>query len=170
MQFDPARLLQELGDFARSSASAVGVLLFTLGLFFISRGGYLMWRGREGRGAHDDVPIAAVLANLGSGAALLQLNATVSNTRRTLGGFGSEVRTAMQYVAINPAGGSQVYQLALATALSWVALIGICAIVRGLLKWRELAAGANRGAGEDLAWSGLWHVLGGGVCVNVGLG
>jgi len=165
---DPTALLSGLGAIARSAAPAIGVLRFMVGMFFVGRSGYLMWNGREGRGVHDDVPIGAVLANLMVGAALIQLNQTIANTRSTLGGAGSEVRSTMLYMANSSGQGSAIYQLALTTAFAWLALLGIVAVVRGLLMWRELAAGTNRGGGDNLAWAGFWHVVGGGICINIG--
>jgi hypothetical protein len=167
---DPSALIQGLGAIAVAAAPAIGVLLFVVGMFFVARSGYLMWRGREGRGVHDDVPFGAVVANLFAGAALMQLNKTISNTRETLGGAGGEVRAAMQYMASGAGSAAPIYQMALGAAFAWLALIGICAVVRGLLMWRELAAGGNRGGGDNMAWGGFWHIVGGGICVNIGMG
>ena len=167
---EPAALIQGLGAIAVSAAPAVGVLMFVVGMIFVGRAGYLMWRGGEGRGIHDDVPLGAVLANLLAGAALMQLNATISNTRETLGGAGADVRAAMQYMASGPGDATPVYQVALGAAFAWLALIGICAVVRGLLMWRELSAGGNRAGGDNMAWGGLWHIVGGGICINIGMG
>lgn len=165
---DPSAMLGQLGAVAQAAIPAVGVVMFTVGMWFVARAGHLMWMGREGRGQHDDVPIGSVLGNLFVGGALIQLNKTVTNTRGTLGGAGSDVRSAMQLMASNS--GSDIYNLAMATALIWLALIGVVAIVRGLLLWREVAAGANRGGGNNDVWGGAWHIIGGGILVNVGLG
>lgn len=167
---DVLPLLNELAAFARAAVPAIAAVLFVLGMFFIARAGHLMWMGRDGRGVQDDVPMGAVLANLLVGAALMQLNRTVSNTRETLGGFGTEIRSAMTYMAAGAGQHSAVYKAALTTAFAWLALLGICAVVRGLLMWRELAAGTNRGGGDNLAWGGFWHVVGGGILVNIGFG
>jgi hypothetical protein len=167
---DVVPLLNELAALARAAVPAVAAVLFMVGAFFIARAGHLMWMGRDGRGAQDDVPIGAVLGNLLVGAALMQLNRTISNTRDTLGGFGTEIRSAMAYMADGAGQQAAIYKLALATAFAWLALLGICAVVRGLLMWRELAAGANRGGGDNLAWAGMWHILGGGILINIGFG
>jgi hypothetical protein len=167
---DVVPLLEKLGALAQAAAPAIGVLLFMVGMCFVARSGYIMWMGREGRGVNDDVPMGAVLGNLFVGAALIQLNKTVSNTREALGGAGSDVRSAMQYMASGAGDAAAVYKIAMGTAFAWLALIGICAIVRGLLMWRELAAGGNRGGGDNLTWAGLWHIVGGGICVNIGIG
>lgn len=167
---DVVPLLNELAALARAAVPAIAMLLFMLGMFFVARAGYLMWMGRDGRGVQDDVPLGAVLGNLLVGAALIQLNRTIANTRETLGGFGTEIRSAMAYMAEGAGQQAAVYKVALTTAFAWLALIGVCAVVRGLLMWRDLAVGANRGGGDNLAWAGMWHIVGGGILINIGFG
>ena len=166
MDFDPTAMLTEF----RAMAAAVFPMLLALGLgvgfFLIGRGGYLMAFGDPQRG-RDEVPFGAVVANLFIGAALITFARTVSNTQEVLGGAGTGVRAAVAYVA--PSAGTSIWGLALAAAFMWVSAVGACAVFKGLLLWHELGSGGNRGGGGDQFWKGLWHILGGGLAINMGL-
>ena len=130
------------------------------------RGGYLLAFGDPNRG-RDEVPFGAVATNLFIGAALITFARSVSNTQELLGGAGTGVRGAVAYVA--PAAGGSIWTRALAAAFMWVSAVGACAVFKGLLLWHELGGGGNRGGGGDLFWKGLWHILGGGLAINMGL-
>lgn len=51
--------------------------------------------------------------------------------------------------------------------VSWVAMFGGIAIFRGLLLWREMSNG-NPNQNGDLMWRGLWHIVFGGIALNIG--
>ncbi|AXA80623.1 hypothetical protein CE206_29060 (plasmid) [Achromobacter xylosoxidans] len=57
-------------------------------------------------------------------------------------------------------------KVALAIA-AWVAMFGAIGVYRGLLLWRELADG-NPNSNGDLMWRGLWHIVFGGIALNIG--
>lgn len=169
MVFDPIAILQAAGALAKAFIPTLSVLAFVLGLVLIGRAGLLMVYGREGRGVHDDVPMGSVVTHLLIGAAFVQFARTVKNNLEVLGGAGSEVRTALAYVQAS-ASGSQVVALGIATAMAWLGAIGIAAVFRGLLLWKSGGDGSNRGGGGEVFWRGLWHIVGGGVCINIGMG
>lgn len=167
--FDPIALLSSAAAIAKAFIPVLSILAFVFGLVLIGRAGMLMVYGREGRGVHDDVPLGSVVTHLLVGACLIQFARSVKNTLELLGGAGTEVRSALAYVQ-SSAAGSQVVQLGIAAAMAWVAALGLVAVFRGLLLWKSAGDGSNRGGGDgDLFWRGLWHILGGGVCVNIGM-
>lgn len=168
MSFDPTALLNSLAQIGVLVVPLLVVLGVLGGLALFGRAGYLMVMGRGGGGPHD-VPFADVGISMLIGACLIQFSRSVNSTRELLGGAGSEVRAAMTYMATG-GGGSAFATLALNTALLWVGAIGAVGVFRGLLLWWEMGSGNNRGGGGESFWRGLWHILGGGLCVNIGLG
>lgn len=166
--FDPTAALNALSAVAVAMGPLLTVVSGLMGTFLIIRAGFLMVNGREGRGVHDDVPVGQVLTYALIGGCLVQFARTLANTRELLAGAGSEMRNVMAYV-VGQAAPSPLYTAALQAAFLWVGVLGIIAVLRGFYIWRGLASGNNASAQNDPFFSGLWHILGGGICVNVGL-
>lgn len=166
---DPTAMLTAFQQVGRMVLPTLAVLAFLAGTFFVGRAGWLMVTGRDGRGPQDDVPIGGVVANILAGGALVAFARTMTNMRDTLGGAGTEVRAGLAYMA-SSAGNAPIITLAVAVAATWIAALGGVAIFRGVLLWRSMGQGDNRGGDGDLFWRGLWHLLAGGLCLNIGLG
>lgn len=163
--FDLTAMLNEMAAVASAIQPLLVAVGVTAGLILIGQAGLLMVKGRNG--SQDDVPFGAVAGKLFIAACLMSFSRSISNTLELLGGAGSEVRSAVAYVT--PAGGgTEVWSLALNVAFLWVAAIGAVGAFRGFLLWHEMANGENRNGGGDLFWRGLWHIVGGGVAINMG--
>lgn len=163
--FDPVVLLTEMAAVASLVQPLLVALGVTVGLFFVGQAGMLMVKGRDGNG--DDVPVVPIVGKLFIAACLISFSRSVGNTLDLLGGAGSEVRAAVAYVAPTN-GGGDIWSIALNAAFLWVAAIGAVGVFRGFLLWQDMANGENRNGGGDLFWRGLWHILGGGVAINMG--
>lgn len=123
---------------------------------------------KPGRG-HDDGPnLPAIAVNLFIGASLLQIARSIDDTRNgLLAGTGREVREMMAYAL--PAGtGGNMWTLLMSTCLVWIATIGAIGMFRGFLLWNKAGSGEAQGGSGDYFWRGLWHIIGGAICINIG--
>lgn len=146
--------------------SAAGVLM---GLYLIASAAVLMVKGDRSSGA-DMVPIGKIAIRSLIGAMFLQFAVSVDWALEMTGGVGSGARSYLMSAAPASGTGSAFWAALVGAGMLWVAVVGVAGIFKGLLLWSKAGDGDQVGAGgqQDYGWRGLWHVLGGAVCVNIG--
>lgn len=165
-----ASMVQGFIDLATEMLPLMGAGGAIIGLYLIGSAGAAMLKASsDGRSSASDAPIAQVVAvKCLIGAMLLTFHRTVSDTVSLVGGAGSGVRSTLAYVGGARGGGDAFWGLVLKAAFLWLAVVGVIAIFRGLLLWVKAGSGQSSGGGSDDAWSGFWHVLAGGIAINLG--
>jgi hypothetical protein len=161
-------IIAQVTALARVIIPLFAVLGVLSGLAIIASAARMLLVGGSGRfgSGQEDPSLMAVAIKLFIGACLIQFSTSIGWTRDVLAGAGTEVREAMAYVV--PAGGNGVWTQVLAACLLWVATIGVAAMYRGFLLWNKAGSGENQGGDGDYFMRGLWHILAGGVCINIG--
>lgn len=136
-----------------------------LGLSFIIVGLKRLVDHSKGQNPHASV-FGPVAINLASGIALLQLSFFVNAAIRSL--FGSEMQKPSEVLAYLPdrVQGTAMLDAMIRAGAMWVSVIGIIAIIRGIVLWNALARGAQ-GAPQGAAWKGFWHIVFGVLAVNI---
>lgn len=103
--------------------------------------------------------IAGVVTPVIIGGMLIAWSSTTKMVSESLGLSGG----ALGFKPSNTSGyGQQVID----AALVGISLLGTLSVFRGLLKWKDAGEG-NHGNGGDPVWSGLWHIIGGGIAMNI---
>ena len=165
---DVTALLNSASAFAvqlRPVLSAISVLA---GLVLFAIAGKLLIKG--GRGMDEGPNFVAIGTSIFIGAALIQIARSIDDTRTgLLAGAGSEIRGAMTAAGVIPAGAG-IWGLLISTCLVWVATLGAFGMFRGFLLWHKAGSGDQQGGSGDYFWRGLWHILGGAICINLGTG
>jgi hypothetical protein len=145
------------------------VVAYACGLFFLYQGGRtLVQAGREGSPYTEEsqMPWGKLATHFLVGACLLQFGWSIDNTRELLAGAGEGWRTSL--TAIAPSAGGGIWDVFMKAALTWLFANGAAAVFRGFLLWHQLGAGENSNGKGDLFWRGLWHIIFGGVLMNIG--
>jgi hypothetical protein len=138
------------------------------GLFMIVRG--LIKASKYGTDPKTH-SIHSILTNVGFGAFLMMIGsnlnmmlATVFGKGTSMGNVGIDSKTVLAWKAVDVLGGSEKFALAIASALTFVQLIGAIAFVRGWLILKKVVEG---GSNASLT-QGLTHILGGVLAINIG--
>ena len=76
------------------------------------------------------------------------------------------LRASVAYSAVG-ASGSPIWELGQQVVCAWLMAIGIIFIYVGGLKLSKIVSGKSDGSGDPL-WAAIWHIIGGGVCINLG--
>jgi len=165
MKIDLVAIFGYLNDFAAVLIPLFSVFGVLAGLvLFGSAAKALVWNRRGGM--QEEVPLASVGVQMFIGACLFQFGTSIDWTRSgMLGGAGSGTRAAMALVT---PGSSSTWNLLLDTSFLWLAAIGVAGMFRGFLLWNKAGSGDNQGGSGDFFWRGLWHILGGAICINIG--
>lgn len=147
----------------RTALSAIAVLA---GIFLFATAGRALIKG--GRGQDEGPNLPAIGISMFVGAALVQFSRSITDTSSgLLAGAGSEVRTMMTS-AIGAGTGGPFWTLLMSTCLVWIATIGAVGMFRGFLLWNKAGSGDSQGGQGDYFWRGLWHIIGGAICINIG--
>jgi hypothetical protein len=163
--FDPTSLFTELQSVAAALIDLFGVLCLLFGVVLMGSSARLLVKGDPRTGEPN---LLAVFVRSVIGACLMQFAHMVSMVQEELGGTGSGVRTAM-LDSVPASSGNGLWGVALGAILMWVACIGGFAMIRGFLLWNKAGSGDSQAGGGDAFWGGFWHILAGGVCMNMGL-
>lgn len=168
MKIDLAVLFGYLNDMA-------GAILPLFSLFGVIAGLYLLGSasmellsdGRGGGGPHAQGPnLSAIGVKVLIAACLLQFATSIEWTSNGLmDGVGGGAREAMALVIVNQ---SPTWELILKTSFLWLQLVGVAGMFRGFLKLHEAGSGDNQRGGSDPFWSGVWHLIGGAILINIG--
>ena len=164
---DLTALLTNLSAFGVQLRTVLSAVSALAGLILFAVAGRTLLKG--GRGPDEGPHLGAVGIHLFVGAALLQIAKSIEDTRiGLLAGAGSEVRTMMTTVV--PAGsGGPFWILLMSTCLVWIATIGAIGMFRGFLLWNKAGSGDQQGGNSgDFFWRGLWHIIFGAICINIG--
>ena len=157
---------------ASLNATAMALLpLFSVfgvlgGLFLIATVGKQLLAASNGS-VIDEPKWTAVLVKLMVAAVLLQFGTTLMWNAELLAHTGSGARDAMALIVKK---GNPFWDAVMSASLKWLNVMGAVGVFRGLLKLNEAASGENRGGGSDPFWSAVWHLVGGTVLFNIGLG
>jgi hypothetical protein len=160
---DYTQLFTAAKNIAESGKPVLIALGACLGLFFVFRAGVILATGSKN--AQQDMPWGKLVTNLVIAAFLLSFTRTLAIVDETLAGAGEDWRSALGGAA--PSGGG-AWGIFMQAALAWVAFLGMSAVFRGFLLWHKLGSGDNQNGGDDLFWRGLWHILFGGIAINIG--
>lgn len=161
---DVVALLGSLTAFGVSMRSFLALIGVLAGLWLFASAGRALIKPDRGE---ESPNLGAVAVKLFAGAALIQLSRSIEDTRNgLLAGAGTEVRQMMAYAI--PASNGGIWGLVMSTCLVWVATIGCFAVFRGFLLWNKAGSGDSSGGQGDFFWRGLWHILGGSICINMG--
>lgn len=170
MNMDPA-VVQGFIDLAQEMLPLLGMLGALIGLYLIGSAGVSMFKAAgDGRSMQSgsEAPVGqVVVVRCLIGSLLLTFNRTVENTVALTGGAGAGVRETLAYSAGQGAGGG-FWALVLQAAFLWLAVVGVIAIFRGLHLWVKAGSGQSSGGGSDDVWAGVWHILAGGIAINLG--
>lgn len=167
MNIDVAAVFGALNSLATVVIPLFALLGVLTGVVMIGQAGKLLVWGRPGGGS-ESPPLGAVAVKLLIAACLMQLGTSIDWTRNGLmAGAGSGTRDAMTLVTATPA---PIWTLIVSTGLLWLAAIGVAGVYRGFLLFAKAGSGDSQGGqGGDFFWRGLWHILGGAICINIGI-
>lgn len=122
------------------------------------------------RGTESGVTWGSVGLRLLIGGMLLQLSTSMQGVSEMLFGLPiQDYRGVLAYANARSAGGPGPWAQVMEVALLWVVLLGWVAAFRGFLQWNTAASGGGGSGGSagDYFWKGLWHIIGGGVAINL---
>lgn len=115
----------------------------------------------SGRGVWTKVGMRMLI-----GGGLLQLSSTMQGVSELLLGKPIEsYRGVMAYAGAANVPGP--WAAVLEVCMLWVVLLGWVAAFRGLIQWNTAASGGGGQGAGDYFWKGLWHIVGGGVAINL---
>jgi len=164
MAFDISEILASANAIASASFSLLGPVSLLMGVWLMGSGLKKLVADPAQRG---EVDLTSVAIRILMGGVLMQYATSVSWTRTLMGGAGGEVRSAVLLAVSGSSTTSVVYQVFTASLL-WVAAIGAFGMVRGFYLWAQIGNGESQSGGKDFFWSGLWHILGGALAINIG--
>lgn len=114
----------------------------------------------------DTPPLSVIGLKVFIGAALLQFSTSVDWNRDLLGGVGGGLRETMAFALPNSA---PVWNMVLSSCMLFLVAVGLAGTFKGFILWNKAASGDRSGGGGDLFWAGLWHLVGGAICINIGM-
>lgn len=165
MNIDIAAVFAYLNDFAKAILPLFSVFGVIAGLYLLGTAAKkLMEDGRSGSGEGPN--FSAIFARILIGGVMLQFSLSIDWTKAgMLGGVGSGARSSMALVVNNT---SPTWNAILDASFLWLAVIGVAGMFRGFLKFNKAASGEGQQGGDDF-WSGLWHIIGGAILINIGM-
>ena len=159
--------LQGLANGVKTLLPALAMLVGLLFIFSALRG--VASKGSDTRSMQGraDQSWAGIGGQLLVGGLLLRFGATIEDVSVLLTGAGvQDYRGVMAYAPM-PQGAGPWLQV-IEVCLLWVHMLGYAGAFRGLLLWKKAADGGHSGGqGGDLFNQGLWHLIGGALCVNM---
>lgn len=163
MNIDIAAVFAELNSIALALLPLFSLFGIVAGLVLLAKAAKsLVWGGHNGQ---QDPEIGAILGRMFMAACLIQFGVSIDWTRDLLAGVGSGTRTAMSVIVTSS---SPSWQAILDGSLLWLAVIGVAGMFRGFLLMDKAVSGDNQQNGGDFFWRGLWHIIGGAICINIG--
>jgi hypothetical protein len=167
MDFDIVGLLQSMSAVAQAFKPLLVAAGYTTGLLLIALAAKLMIESGGPHSKYDSAPLGIIATHCLIAGFLMSFTRTLQMmSLDLLAGVGGDARTALAYVAPQTGSGG-VWALALNACFLWVGAMGAIAVYRGLWKWHSLGSGDNHSKGDEF-WAGLWHILFGGIAVNMG--
>ncbi len=164
MSFDITSIIASANAIGSASMTLLVPLSALLGVWLIGTGLKKLVADPYQRG---EVDLQAVAVRILIGGVLVQFGTSMNWTRSLLGGAGGEVRSAVMLAVGGSASTSIVAQI-FSASLLWVAAIGAYGMLKGFYMWGQAGGGESQAGGKDLFWGGLWHILGGGLAINIG--
>lgn len=161
--------VQSFMEVSRAFMPFLGIAGALTGLYLIGSAGVTMFKaGANPQGHQGDAPVGqVVLVKSIIGALFLQFSRSVEMTRELMGGAGVGVREGLAYAVPAQAGGG-FWGAVMAAGFLWLSVIGTIAIFRGFLLWVKAGSGENSRGGGDDTWAGFWHIVAGGIAINIG--
>lgn len=148
---EQAKALQDLivGVQGIGVAEIIGTLLIALALI----------RANRAANPSSGVTIGQIISPLIIGGMLIAWHSTTKMVSESLalscGALGYKVGNASPYS-----------QSVIDAVLILISVFGSMAVLRGLLKWKDAGEGKHS-SGGDPVWAGLWHIIGGGIAMNM---
>lgn len=149
---------QEGTTFIYVAAMATGIFLALLSLKDI------VAKGKTGGGYGQEKGWGGIGGRLLMASCLVTLANKLDSIIATTGGTES-LRTALSYAKGTAGGGGGPLEFVWAAVSAWVIFVGTAGFMRGFLLFDKASQGQQDSG--DAFWRGLWHVVGGAICVNV---
>jgi len=127
----------------------------------------LFKKSSDSRGASQEMSYGGIAGRFLVGGLMLRFGATVEDLSVLITGAGiQDIGGVMAYAPMPQGAGP--WQQVIEVCLLWVVMLGWAGAFRGLLLWNKAASGGGSGGSAgDLMWQGLWHLVGGALCVNM---
>lgn len=154
--------------FVEAATPTVSVMAAFAGLLCFVSCGRMMFNQHDGAGRGEDRVGSKVAMRAFIGALLLQFQTTMTWMIDLL--FGAPATSVSSVVAYSGggSGGSNFWNDVLQICMLWVTLLGWLAAFRGLMAFNTASTGGpSSGNSGDLFWKGVWHLVGGALCVNI---
>ncbi|WP_371436283.1 hypothetical protein [Polaromonas sp.] len=155
-----------LQSFAAEGTTFVYLLALCLGMVFgLMAIMDLIAKGKSGGGYGQEKGWGAIIFRLLIASCFVTLASKLDMIIST-NGDSTPIKQALAY-AQGTAGGGGAGALAFVWAAisTWVVFLGTAGFMRGFLLFDKASQGGQDSG--DNAWRGLWHVIGGALCVNV---
>lgn len=149
---------QEGTTFIYVAAMGTGVVLTILALKDI------VAKGKSGGGYGQDKGWGAIAGRLLMASCLVTLANKLDSLIATTGNT-EPLRQALAYAQGAAGGGNGPLAFVWAAISAWVVLVGTAGFMRGFMLFDKASQGQQDSG--DAFWRGLWHVVGGAICVNV---
>lgn len=146
---------QEGTSFIYTAAMAAGITLTLIALIDIIK---------KGKDNHQDKTWGAIVGRLAIASCLVTLAGKLEIIIATNGST-EPVKQAMAYVQGTAGGGGGTLSFIWAVISAWIVFLGTAGFMRGFLLFDKASQG-GQDAGDNM-WRGLWHIVGGALCVNL---
>lgn len=156
---DTAReFAQEGTTFIYAAALLMGTVLSLMALKDV------VAKGKAGGGYGQDKSWGSIAGRLVIASCLVTLAAKLDMLIATTGNT-EPLREALSYAKGVSSGGGGPLVFVWGAIQAWVVFVGLAGFARGFLLFDKASQGQQDSG--DAFWRGLWHVVGGAICVNV---
>lgn len=161
--------LQALADMAKQFAQEGTTFIYAAamltGLFFgILALKNIVDKGRTGGGYGQEKSWGAIAGRLVIASCFVTLASKLDSMIATTGNT-EPLRQALAYAQGTSGAGSGPLAFVWAAISAWVVFVGTAGFMRGFLLFDKASQGQQDSG--DAFWRGLWHIVGGAICVNV---
>jgi hypothetical protein len=164
MNIDLQQITENLKSFASEGTGFIYLLAlslgFVLGLMALSD---LVAKGK-GSGYSQEKGWGAICFRLLIASCLVTLAGKLDMIIATNGDTGA-AKQALAYAQGTTNGGGAPLAIIWGAISTWVVFLGTAAFMRGFLLFDKASQGGQDSG--DNAWRGIWHVIGGALCVNI---
>ena len=152
-------------EFAQDGTTFIYVAALCAGIVFALMSlRDIVLKGKSGGGYGQEKSWGSIVSQLIVASCLVTLANKLDNMIATTGGT-EQLRTALSYAQGTAGGGGGPLGFVWAAVSAWVVLVGTAGFMRGFLLFNKASQGQQDSG--DAFWRGLWHVVGGAICVNV---
>lgn len=167
MNVDVGAIFGYLAEMAGAIIPLFSIFGVLAGLVIIGKAiGMLIDHQGQSVAGGDSPPLGVIGLKVFIGAALLQFSTSVDWNRDLLGGVGSGLRETMAFAVPSS---TPIWSMVLSSCMLFLVAVGLAGSFKGFILWNKAASGDRSGGGGDLFWAGLWHLVGGAICINIGM-